>query len=889
MSHHQATAFTSKTSTDLFPPAPVVRASNDREQRLTDYVRGHTGADITVWLSAAVETAFVAPTTEAALVEADESDLARDDAKRVVEQIDPEYVIAIPTKPARLDRLPLDDQLTADRAQQFGFALHELGHIRYTNIGESAALLNDAVEEAHKEFVHSLWNLCEDAAIEQQLATDQSQIAADRLALHKQSLNSHATDLSEDTHRPYTFRDAIELALFDWGIYETGYLNVLCDPDDDRLTFHSAADRQAYESITDDLEQLLADILTTPDSIARTERVLECWQDVVKPLLDPIDEESSQPTAGHTSDIDTAAKDDAAAPHSPASDAADGSTVTDETRERPGDEHSSVSTPEQTATTSDRATRPRPEAINTERTQDISQSNVLEYPSIGETEPAEQLAPDEQSHLPTDETSTEVPTHHPDKANNVHPDAGATAQNEPGSEPAPTEGEKEAPGPSSETADASPSMSDPDEDGQTTLSLFRKSESTESEQTDGTSITPAAADQATQQHDASDSEQKHSPTDTQDDHHPTDTHPSNPLHAETTDEALPSSSPSETAARQTSTKTNTERAADEKEAIDHGTTQPASTAPAHTSDQLDRDNALAADEQAAHQEADRVIPDEQALDAELGGVAEALDNRSTGSGATPDSLDELSLLPDRDAPVDPTRWGDATASAQCVGNTLRTALRESQRDSTRSGLTSGTFDRRRVGALARGEINVFQVRQPGEDKDYDLVLVLDRSSSMRNCITTAENALIRFVLACEAIGINVAVIDFVDREARLVKPFTVECAFARGSLMTSETGGGTPLGDALGLARELLEQRHSNPLILIVSDGRPGNPEAYHEELTACYAPVCGLTLVLNHASGEIPTCVADNEQFFDRHEYVHDPERLDDRLDQFAMMFDGL
>ena len=31
------------------------------------------------------------------------------------------------------------------------------------------------------------------------------------------------------------------------------------------------------------------------------------------------------------------------------------------------------------------------------------------------------------------------------------------------------------------------------------------------------------------------------------------------------------------------------------------------------------------------------------------------------------------------------------------------------------------------------------------------------------------------------------------------------------------------------------------------------------------------------------------NERFYDRHVYVHDPDQLTDRLDQFAVMFDGL
>jgi hypothetical protein len=78
-------------------------------------------------------------------------------------------------------------------------------------------------------------------------------------------------------------------------------------------------------------------------------------------------------------------------------------------------------------------------------------------------------------------------------------------------------------------------------------------------------------------------------------------------------------------------------------------------------------------------------------------------------------------------------------------------------------------------------------------------------------------------------------------------------------------------------------------VILIVTDGKPGDSDAYHDELAACYAPVCGLTLVLDKPPGHVPSRVADNEQFYDRHVYIHDPAQLDERLDQFAVMFDGL
>jgi hypothetical protein len=318
--------------------------------------------------------------------------------------------------------------------------------------------------------------------------------------------------------------------------------------------------------------------------------------------------------------------------------------------------------------------------------------------------------------------------------------------------------------------------------------------------------------------------------------------------------------------------------------------------PAHADGEegLDRDGALGTDHEAAHDEAERATPDETALEHEFEDVANALDalDERDGGGAAPGSLSELAIMPDtRGSSTTDTaeRWGDAAADAEFVADALRKALKESRRDADRSGVTSGTFDRQRAGALARGDVGAFHVRQPGDDKQYDLVMILDRSRSMRRHIDTAEDAIVRFALACEDIGINVGVVDFINTEARLVKPFSVGSEHVRESLLSEQYSGQTPLADALGLGRELLEQRRNSPLVLVVTDGKPGNADAYHEELAQSYAPVCGLTLVLDQPSGSVPEKVARNERFYDRHVYVHDPSQLADRLDQFAVMFDGL
>jgi hypothetical protein len=910
----------------LAPPADIARASDERERRLTDYIRAHTGADVAVRLSPAVDTAFIAPTSEEALLETENADVSNAESKRLVSQIEADYLIVISTHPATLDRLPLTDQLTADRAQQFGFALHELGHIRYTAMAQVGTLLEQTIDEAHHDFVHELWNTCEDAAIEHQLAVDQSQIAADRLALTRQSLSRPADEVPDDAHRQYTFADAVDTALYDQGVYDTGTLDALCDPADPRFTFHSTADQQAYELVADDLRQLLAAVLSTPDSLERTERIIECWHTVLQPLIDPAHESHSAP------DSTPPTGDDASSDTTTSDGVAQGETTT--TTETSSGEESSTTDTDPTEEPADTPSRPPPSEITTERTHGTSHSDALEYPSLGEAEPADVLTPADQSATDTDPTThssqqaaadersistdgtghdesppatpadsstTDSSPQQPSSSHRTDPSdertTDATAAG-PGDDRSPSP-HSQGPSPRSDQADtatpddpetsASSSSQQPRRASQTTLDEFYETDP------------PAEPDDPTL-HRASETDETERSNDTEKRRGDSQT--------ASTDDTATSGTSDSTATETVSASETNETTSDGADATDssgddgrHPTTEdsteqtddkqptPAESlpTPVHTADQLERDAALTADQHAAHSEADRATPDSAALAHDLADVAEALEQLPDGTGATPDSLDELELMPPCEDRTDPHRWQVATASAAFVGETLRTALRESRRDAYQAGVTSGVFDRQRAGALARGDVNTFRVRQPGDEKAYDLVLVLDRSSSMSASIVTAEDALLRFALACEDIGINVAVIDFVHSTARLAKPFSVDCDYVRSSLLPGETGGGTPLADALGFARELLKQRANHPLILIVTDGKPGDSETYHDELAACYAPVCGLTLVLDRPAGHIPSTVADNEQFYDRHVYVHDPKQLDERLDQFAVIYDGL
>ena len=123
-------------------------------------------------------------------------------------------------------------------------------------------------------------------------------------------------------------------------------------------------------------------------------------------------------------------------------------------------------------------------------------------------------------------------------------------------------------------------------------------------------------------------------------------------------------------------------------------------------------------------------------------------------------------------------------------------------------------------------------------------------------IEVATQTLDRFVVA-EGLGISVAIIDFIDGEARLVKPLSIEMRYVRSTLLETVCGGGTPLADAIWLARTLVETQRDEPLIITVTDDQPTDIQAVKRELRASSPPVafdCSLSKPLLSAAETRPS-----------------------------------
>lgn len=997
---------------DLSPDtAARARITTQRADRLREFIFGHLPEDVTVdaVISSGVQTAAVLPTDVEAIVSSDATDIERAQAEQFLAGVDADYLVLVTGNEADLTRIPLNDQLTADHAHQFGLSFHELLHILKTAIATIGQLIEEEVDEQYHEQVHDLINIIEDGAIESEAihGDNFSNNAGIRLELTRRIHSQTPEDIPDGEEVHYSFWDAVTSCLYDEAIYPTGTTEVLLDEDDSRVQFKSDADRTAFDQIHSELYNLSRDALairsadrsdTTHShdktaSIRRARRVIETWKTHIQPVLeaDTNEEEEEEEEAKEAQGQGQANQQGGEGESQPQPQSSDGEEdQSDEATGQPGP----ASHPDGDGDTSSRneglqdGTQdsspdagpvdelpedfdPSGVSLSREATDD-SRQNVFEQPQIT-TDPDLDEVDDTDSEDPRDfqdsedskndediddteghekpgsegedkSTSTSETDGTQDVGDESQSESGADSQSksEPEAESEPSnraeviaqaadrvrereqgqhqnqdrgtetgDHETSVPSPGSgsddtETEDppqsaASSSINNDRRDGQTqNLTLGDFSDRTDSNSESDDDETSESGDLGTQgEHDEQDEQSDQSdnsePENEQDETEASELDAQNTAESGETNQTEPEPEPepeseSESETPETPAHAETSNRAPEEEEAAY-------------------EDALASDERAAHDEADREGIDQQALDDELSALADQLDrsdsgqaqsdqdnensDQSGGSRGGPGSLDELNILPISEDIAPPREWAAIEDGADQVAATLEMYLRLDRRKSVRRGLSAGAYDTRAGHRLAIGNPRVCKSRTLGNEKQYALVLVLDRSTSMRHGsppkIEIATQALAQFTLAAENLGIRVAIIDFIDGEARLVKPFSVETRHVQTTLLDESCGGGTPLSDAIGLARELIEAQRDEPLVITVTDDNPSSTDDVIDQIRRSHAPVCSLTVATDCEPGTLSDSASELARYYERQEAVYTPDRLDDRLDQFASLLGGL
>ncbi|MEZ3117881.1 VWA domain-containing protein [Halobaculum sp. MBLA0147] len=870
-------------ATEKLQPSPTeLRSGSERRRKLQTYVEGLLPADVRanvdVELHEQIPTAAVVPTSDDAVTHA-ENGLPEEAARQLDTDTDADFKIIITAREIPLENTPFDDQATVDRAFQFGAALHEVLHILKTASGRQAELVDDQVADQHQPYVNRLLNLIEDSAIEYEAREidDFTETAGNRLTLTQSILRESVDTVNPDDPITLGFRRAIDEALLDMLLFNRGKFRALMNPSDDRVQFQNADVRTAFLAISKELASFAREVRTYRSvgdgvhdhdktaSIDRAQAVIDFFQGTIKPRLedlsDTTDSESHQqqtqspqshqdahesvtqqatdrPTVIEPDTSDTAETDESDADDQESADSEDVATDTSAAESgRDGDASASIASDQsdQSAAGSDGAAQARDttegdgsdpsgdRSSEQEADRGDSKSETAQTPADSGTDPTD-ASPDQDSQSESGSQQASLTAFNADASDS---DAD-TRDNQESADSASTSEAGSESDSQSDTPDHQDGDADSDESGSASADQAR--ESSPQPDTEATSEAPDAGD---------------------DDH--------------TSDEKAP----------------NESSAADSESAQD--------TTPAHDATPSDVD--LSHDADAVDREQDRAAPALSRVEDEISRLDAELDrdehaDLSNGQGGYGD-IEEISVLPEppRTTGTVPS-WDEIQQEKDRVADRLANALRLSQPDDTRRGVSTGTLDTTAVHKVGTGQTGIFARDMPGEDKEYVLTLVLDRSGSMggrtNSLIGTAVRAVGLFAAAAEELAMDVAIIDFYDEEARLIKPVATDLEYVHDRLLTDETSGGTPLSDALELAVAHTRSQQKEPLVVSVTDGAPASNSDCIDVIKSARLPVAGIRIGAEAADDRLA-------EAFVEHTCLPSGDNLVDTLDRFAASLTGL
>lgn len=901
------------------------RSSRRRKQRLTDYVVSKTNADIEVILTSAIPTAAV--TSQSALEEGRDLGIVEQDAIDQLQVLaggaDAEYLMFITTRPANLDRLPFSDQLAADRMQQYGLALHESLHITYTDQHGVNRVRAREIDDAFHDAFHGFWNAGEDGAIERLARVNGGEKVEIRQTATHASLRQPASEAPPSPCR-LTFVDAVMQAMIDWGIYDTGITAAALDPRVREWGFRTRVDRAAVIDLLGELRALIARIQREPNSVARAEQMVAFWHELIEPRITP-DKSGQQESgmAGDTGDPQDSGEAGGAGAGEPSQpstgessssveedgETASGEVTVDDVMASP----LSADTPDESADADDLAPN-QPEETNTPRepTGNSQESTAADSDVGAQSNPEggqEGAADPRPDHGVDDQSEAEsTPSGESGVDSNSNPETDTNSEGEPisGDSEASTESQAtndpDTGSPSSnqaESATAPDTTDTPDEsaadttdEAQYTLDAFTTEDDpdTDTEPEPDTESDPESST-GTQTEPGSESEP--------------DTAPDTQSSGGSADESQPTTQPSQGSHGPDG---DTGPEADDTPPSKDTAPSPSNAAPGSDADPdgmtvailEDADGAVADHRSRAEADLNADGPDESALIADIEDLSQGLEGGDV-------ELRDIEFMPTEDTTVDPARWNTVQQDSHQLANVLHAALPDTDDAGYRHGTRSGKLSKRRLTGVPVGQTSVFRRRRQPEQKDYDIILILDRSSSMvytprrreqlgidddvPQPVELAEETVAAFALALEhpLINANVAIVDFYDATPRLIKPFTTPTGVVQDSLMSSKAASGTPLTAVTDLATGWLTERGNDAIIITVTDGQAADVDAFQAAVGDTTIPVAGLTLSLHTDPGNPEPDLEKNDDCFDRHTFVYDAQELADHLQRFAYDFIGL
>ncbi len=713
-----------------------------------------------------------------------------------------------------------------DFLMQRTMTLHEVGHVNYTDQDALDSVMSNVDPDRREQF-HTVWNALEDGAIESQLRGDFS-VSDEIEVMNANYMGSHGGSKS------YGTMDAVLRACLDLAVYDTGDLRDLRDENVSRLEFEDETVRETFENdILPEIRSAIPEIVGESDPVDRTERIHELWTDI-EPYIEPEDEPDIQ-------DIDAkgdhASQDNGSGSPADQLDSIDSSEVTDRinrvlngNRSRnTGDDQENSSTDSSEGNTTANSENDQgdstenhssssTEGDNRESATDNGNSPEQDQNSTGgsDSESVDQTEGQADRNKNTDEKNDPGSDGHGDQHQ------GETSAGSSGKPEQPSDGDRES-GEEGSLGDLNQS-SDHESDHSTRESVDLNSVSEQETQERGSEESTDELNSGTHQED----------TDGK---------------GEFQDSGVTVENPAESTGNGGGSRVETSDInvdPDPNPALEDG--------------YLER----VADEQSRREE------DLETLEQEVDAFSRTLE-RLEELDETPTELD----LP-TGGDVRRNAWESTRRQGTQLRQILEDQLRQERRSSWRRGRPSGRVDVRSLSRIARSDPRIFRQHVSPDEKDYSAALVLDRSGSMSGDIHHAEEATTALAYALEEIEIETCVIDMCNSKPRLAKPYGRKVEPALDNLLTGETSGGTPLSDALRLARKRVEDREGTPFCIVVTDGQPDDQQAYVDELQATTFPVLGVYLAFRKTGPDsVSRSVQESARLFDQRKIVTNENRL--------------
>jgi len=736
---------------------------------------------------------------------------------------------------------------------------HEVAHVNYTDNAALAATESSLPPDERPAF-HSLFNALEDGAIEEQLR--QAFNIADALAV----TNANVRFSYDDDDRVYDLLAATVLAGLDLAVFDSGTLGRLLDPSDGPSFASTEMRRRFVDHILGPLAEAAEDVVSEPDGAIRVERVKKLWEDIHDEFDSLEPPESPTPKGSVPADVDA----DAAG-----SVPADGLS-SDTGQSTDGDTDGST-------------------AAGTTNSPDSSGSGAdnSKEGTVSDGSSSESKADSTGS----DETNNTGPTSASDSDQVADGSVGEDVDG-------PDSSKQDGPMGSATSSDSGEDSSESGSDGASGRNQsgaagefdpeFPDDESppdTASEGTKHESQSGTSNDDGKDPNDESAKNVNDSPAARPDNESDTDD-VSRATDRSTATDKTSADERSDDETDRSGQKESDEQSADNNAADtigSDGTSEPEDANKPDT-DESGEEDVEEVDEELSEQARNAAAEAMSRVDSQEQRDRELADDYERAAERVKETVAEIELdrIPVRQPPAGEwggsDRWREIRRDGERLGRIFDQRLQNENQSEQQRGRRRGQVDPRSLPKLARKDPRVFRSNDRPDEKEYAIVLVLDRSGSMSGTVQVAERAVATLALALESVGVETCLVEMYRSSARIAVPFTVETADVPEALLTGETSGGTPLAEVLEIAREYSAQTDGNPAMITVTDGKPSDEAAYFEQLRQTSFPVLGVYVDLS-ARTQRRAIERHNESaaYYDQRRIVVDPDELTQTLEQLA------